>query len=222
MVVEMTPQIARLVLLCLCAAFAGSIAIEVTYALKGEEPTIAKSTRNNARVAVRAAPSDSDALIAEILERPVFSPDRVPHEIEAAQEEPEQQQPPQLQSRLAGIMVGSQGREALFQEDGGEPVALKEGGQIDGFKVTAIRVTEVVLSSRFGEQVIKLEDGESGAAVTARPRAKKKPVALKVSATKPGAPAANVGKPNLQSQPPVGRPAQSQPGAGRPPQKGAK
>jgi hypothetical protein len=94
-------------------------------------------------------------------------------------------------------MIGPQGREALFQQGDGNFAALKEGGEIDGWKVTAIRNAEVVLSSEFGNQVVEVTDGEGGASA---PPVRKKPVATKVNATKPAAGAASVGKAPAQAQ----------------------
>src|SRR5262249_961238 len=133
--------------------------------------------------AARPAALDRNAFIAEILERPVFSPDRVPHEETAANEaEPEESGPPQLQSRLTGIMIGPTGREALFERDDGEFAGVKEGAEMEGWKVKAIRAAKVVLPSQAGDdQLVKLTDTESEGAAPARP-AKKKRAAIRASA----------------------------------------
>jgi hypothetical protein len=189
-VADMNPRVIRFVLLGLCAGFASVIAVEVTLALTSGA-TVERPGRNSAALLSKHSETDTSALIAEILERPLFSPDRNAKDPEsAAAERVQEKEPPQLESRLTGIMIGPQGREALFQQGDGNFAALKEGGEIDGWKVTAIRNAEVVLSSEFGNQVVGVTDGEGGAA----PPARKKPLATKVNATKPAAGAANAGK----------------------------
>jgi hypothetical protein len=218
----MTPRVLRLVLSGLCAGFASLIAIEVTSALTAGA-TSERPTRNVSTTASKRGDPDTSALIAEILERPLFSPDRAPRDVEtAAGPQIEEKEPPQLESRLTGIMIGPQGREALFQQGDGNFTALKEGGEIDGWKVTAIRNAEVVLSSDFGNQVVEVTDGE-GAATAARPPVKKKPAATKINAIKAAAPVASTGKPAAQPQLAAGaKPKAPPPPAAGPARQGAK
>jgi len=129
----MTSRTAPLILLSLCVVLASALAL------------------------ARAPSADLDALIDEILARPLFNASRTPRERDA-NDEPEKKVRPQLQARLTGIMIGPEAREALFEHAGDKPVALREGSEIDGWKVAAIRSAEVVLTSEFGEEVVKPAD----------------------------------------------------------------
>ena len=196
---EMTPRFALFALSALCVGFAALIGVEVASIVVGGS-TATAPVRLNSAVARKAELPEVDSLIDEILERPVFSSTRMPHESEPAEEAAEEKEPPELQSRLTGIMIGPGEREALFQDGDNEPVAVKVGGEIDGFKVMAIRAEEVVLSSELGDQVVKLTDVE-GSGAAAPPPAMKKPLAKKISVKRPAAPAAIVpGKPPAQAQ----------------------
>src|ERR1700676_4004987 len=69
----------------------------------------------------------ADAMVAEIMKRPLFTQGRQPPQIRIAKAEP-----PRLQGRLAGVMLETDSREALFTRPGGKPIAVKEGDVIDG------------------------------------------------------------------------------------------
>src|SRR5438552_61122 len=71
------------------------------------------------------AANKADRLVAEILKRPLFTPGRQPPEAKIVKAEP-----PQLQGRLAGVMLRSDMRIALFTRPGGKPVSVKEGDVI--------------------------------------------------------------------------------------------
>ena len=92
-----------------------------------------------------------------ILERPLFSPGRdLPDTIPVQPlTETLEDVPPQLDGRLAGVMIRPGVREALFARSGQKAIAVKVGGSIDGWKIAAIEPDRVVLSSAFGMQTIK-------------------------------------------------------------------
>jgi hypothetical protein len=98
-----------------------------------------------------------EAAITEILEHPLFSPTRHPPEVlsVANVEETSEKAPPQLQGRLAGVMIRPGVREALFARAGQKPIAVRVGGVIDGWKIAAIEPDRVILSSAFGTQTLR-------------------------------------------------------------------
>src|SRR5262249_19184722 len=98
-----------------------------------------------------------------ILARPLFTLTRTPPApAPVASEVVEEKQPPKLQARLAGVTLGPDAREALFQHEGEKPIAVKVGGEIDGWKVSAIQFDQVVLSSEFGNQIVKPQNAPPG------------------------------------------------------------
>jgi hypothetical protein len=117
---------------------------------------VAPKNAARAEIAVLGA---IDPMVAEILARPLFTSSRMPAAMPAAEEEIiEEKQPPELQARLAGITLGPDTREALFQREGEQVIPIKIGGEIDGWKVAAIQLDHVVLTSEFGKRIIKPTD----------------------------------------------------------------
>jgi type II secretory pathway component PulC len=112
----------------------------------------------------------ADLLVAEILKRPLFTEGRQPPRPRIVKAEP-----PKLQGRLAGVMLRSDLREALFTRPGGRPVAVKEGQVIDGWTTSRIEAGQVVLTSSFGEQIVKLTNGSPDEMTPGRRPVKKAP-----------------------------------------------
>lgn len=149
-----------------------------------------------------AAPTDVtvirniDGLVSAILERPLFSSSRARPEVEMANEQVVERAPPQLQARLTGVIIGPDGREALFQREGAKPTPVNEGDEIDGWTVSTIRNEQVVLTSEFGDQVVT----PTRAARVTRPRiiaSAKKPAPISpkgAAPAKPGPAAAQSGR----------------------------
>jgi hypothetical protein len=98
-----------------------------------------------------------EAMVAVILERPLFNPTRHPPEalVAARIVDIPEKTPPQLRGRLAGVMIRPGMREALFARAGQRPIAVKVGGEIDGWKIAAIESDRVTLSSDFGDQTLR-------------------------------------------------------------------
>lgn len=107
-----------------------------------------------------AASRNLDAMVTEILERPLFSPSRqaAGESLADAQPVPEKE-PPKMPGRLAGVAVLPEVREAVFEGDGEKPVVVKEGQEIEGWTVASIRDDRVVLRSAAGEEIVKPADG---------------------------------------------------------------
>src|SRR5689334_21978330 len=148
----------RLALFALCIGLASAVAAEAYVLIPAANEPAEASAPKAVRPQINV-PADIDPMVAEILARPVFTSTRMPAEMPAAAEEElvEPKQPPQLQARLAGISLGPDAREALFQRDSGEmaeTIPVKVGGEIDGWKVSAIQLDGVVLTSEFGRQVV--------------------------------------------------------------------
>ncbi len=96
-----------------------------------------------------------DAMVKAILDRPLFSGDRRPPPPPPVAVKP----PPVLKSRLSGILILAGWRQALFAGDGKKYTTLREGDEIDGFKVRNIQADRVILASDFGEQIVQLSSG---------------------------------------------------------------
>lgn len=121
----------------------------------------------------------ADRLVGEILLRPLFTRGRRPPEEKVVKAEP-----PQLQGRLAGVMLRPDLRIALFTRPGGKPVSVREGDVIDGWTASRIEAGEVVLTSAFGEQVVTPASGSPDEISQSRPV--KKAPAIKNQPARPG------------------------------------
>jgi len=166
-----------------------------------------------AAVTEKTAPADIDALVADILERPLFSPSRQP--VDTAPEEIAEapKEPPQMPGRLEGVSIRPEAREALFEREGERPIAVKEGQQIGGWTVASIRADRVLLKSEIGgEQIVKPANG-AGVRSPQMQAMNKKPAASAKNA------AAGAAKPPVPPQRPTApltqRPAQPNARTGR-------
>ncbi len=152
----MTQHLLRLGLAVLCAGLGAVVVTEIS--VNAFTPDVSPISTAGAPLPADMPPmQDIDSLVAAILERPLFSSSRLPYE-EIAEIEDEgdgEEEPQQLQARLTGVAIRPEGREALFEREGSKPVAVKEGGQIDGWTVKAIRNDEVLMSNALGDEVLK-------------------------------------------------------------------
>lgn len=136
----------------------------------------------------QAAMEQADQITAEILKRPLFTQGRQPPEEKIVKAEP-----PQLQGRLAGVMLRPDLREALFTRPGGKPVAVKEGQVIDGWTMAKIESDQVRLTSEFGEKIVKPTNGGADEVAGATRHVAKKP-----APTQNQKPAQTAGQPQKQ------------------------
>jgi hypothetical protein len=137
----------------LCAALLLIIAAELFHTVNQNDSASAVAIGNTTAEIKRTAPAfDIEAMVEVILERPLFSPSRQPPEVLTAThiEETLEKAPSQLHGRLAGMMISPGTREALFARGGQRPIAVKVGGEIDGWTIAAIEPDRVILSSNFG------------------------------------------------------------------------
>jgi hypothetical protein len=158
----------RLALLGCCALAGIALAAEFALPFFATAPENAESARaRDEQLTAKRA----DAMVTEILKRPLFTDGRAPPAPPAVV----RAEPPKLQGRLAGVVLQQDFKEALFTRPGGRPMAVKEGQVIDGWTVGKIEEDRVTLTSAFGEQVVKPTNGapEEVGAPVARPVAKK-------------------------------------------------
>jgi hypothetical protein len=179
-------------LLLLCAGFAAVLAAGSLYVWSQREhpPTaLANVQSDKERTNDRA-----DRFAAEVLKRPLFTQGRQPPEVKIVKAEP-----PKLQGRLAGVMLRPDGRIALFTRPGGRPISVKEGDVIDGWTTAKIEEGRVLLTSSFGEQIVKPTNG-SAEELTPGRRPAKKAVAVKNQPNQAGTPTQNPAKPQKPQQ----------------------
>lgn len=110
-----------------------------------------------------------DAAVKEVLDRPLFSSDRSPPPPPPTPAQLALLNRPVLKSRLTGITVLTDSRVALFAGEGNKYVSVKEGEEVDGFKVKNILPDRVVLASAFGEQAVTLSKGPVETARNTKP-----------------------------------------------------
>ena len=86
-------------------------------------------------------PSRMALLSAMLLTRPLFSPTRLPPD----DTDPRSRDQAPTLPRLAGVIVTSAGRRAIFAAPGGKSVVLKEGDRLNAFVVQTIWPRQVIL-----------------------------------------------------------------------------
>ena len=96
-----------------------------------------------------------DALVKEILDRPLFTPGRNPAPPPASPKDLAALRPPVLKSHLTGITIFPGTRLAVFVSEENKYRSVGEGEEIDGFKVRSISADQVILASAFGEQILR-------------------------------------------------------------------
>jgi hypothetical protein len=203
----MIQHTARLALLAFCIGLAGIIVGEQVLSVA----VVEASTAYAEPMAPAASPPpavDTDAIVAKILERPLFTASRrAPRPPEAPAPPPPTA--PELKARLAGMLVGPDDKQALFAREGGAVVAVREQQEIDGWTVTAIDIDKVVVSSTFGERVLQPTPGAAGAALRSGARGatpQRRPNPTQSAGSAPNQPARpNIAPaPAMPGRPPVG------------------
>ena len=171
----------RLRLLLTCAGLVVLVAAGLFYALSAGHRAPAASESFSAD-AGKAAADKADRMTAEILKRPLFTMGRQPPQPKIVKAEP-----PKLQGRLAGVVMQAGLRQAVFTRPGGRPISVKEGEVVDGWTASKIEENQVVLTSSFGEQIVKLTKG-SPDEITPGQRPVRKATPTKNQNNKPGTP----------------------------------
>ena len=106
---------------------------------------------------IQAAPSvprsgvKIDDLVAGLLDRPLMDPSRRAHGAEPAAPATGSEVP-----RLSGVIIGPDGKRAIFATGSGRPQVLAEGERVGQTIIKTIMPDEVILAGSEGEQVIRL------------------------------------------------------------------
>ncbi len=198
--------------LVLAVGLAGRAPAEPAAAPEAQPAPSQATPEAAAPTADQAAETVLDALISAIRERPLFSADRhppaPPPEQRTVEAPPPPKTPPVLVGRLAGMTLGPDDRKsAVFARPGEKPTVVKEGDEIDGWTVSSIEASRVVLSSAFGEKIVQPTPsvaGEGALPEALQPR--KAPV-----------PAQQPARPGSPQMPNFGNPAFPNPQMARPP-----
>jgi hypothetical protein len=151
----MIDRSALILLLAGCIALAGVLASELTAAPTPEtEAATGAGTLHVAQQSPAALPEPGprpEAVVAEILARPLFSSTRRP---------PAQGGGPASDSglsdtRLTGIVTAPGHRFAIFAPTGGKPLIVSEGDTVSGWRVENITPREVSLSGPEGTKTLE-------------------------------------------------------------------
>jgi len=134
------------------------LCVALTWELEGLDGT-AEASKPNPPVAPVAAPTPAGLDIgmvrsaaAATTARPLFTRDRRPptaREVQAAPAAVEQL------PRLAGIVVGPDGRRAIFADGAGRMRAAAEGTRVGPFAIKSISPGQVTVTTREGEQLVR-------------------------------------------------------------------
>jgi len=202
----------------------GGLCVCLSVVVAAAAPVNSAATPRSADVGQTSGPDQTsepnlDALVSAIQERPLFNADRhapaPPVEEQKPEDHPEVKAPPVLRGRLAGVTLGPDDeKRAVFARPGEKPAVVKEGDDIDGWTISSIEASRVVLTSSFGEKVVQPTFGVAGEGATPEIPVPRKAAALpQPTANRPGQPGipnfANPSFPNSQmARPPSppGRP----------------
>jgi hypothetical protein len=230
MIFKLASRMRHLALGGICLVLTGIVTLELVAPLSTPGPA-ATDAAAEARPPSEAgkAPAEIAALIRGVLERPLFTPGRrpppEPDDSESDEDDDQEPETQPLAARLAGVFVGPNSSEALFAKEGEDAVAVREGGEIDGWTVDTIETDRVVLSSPGGELVLLPTPAEPAArGANNRRGAARKPVAAKPgpapAAKTPAAAPPRAASPTTVSAPARGgaptAPVRAKPGAPAP------
>lgn len=129
-------------------ALGGAVAAEL--AAPGAAPVGAAPMPGRVPVAA-AVPGEVgrvDGWVGTILARPLFSPSRRPAATAAAPG-------PGGLPRLAGVIVGPEGKTVIFAAGEGAPILAHEGGQVGAYRVQSIGAGEVTVRGPEGVRVLR-------------------------------------------------------------------
>ncbi len=137
------------------SAVACGLAVVLAWEIGLFEPSLGPITPPHHSTAVAApevvAPDHTNEWVANILSRPLFSPDRRPPADGSVVAGAGLAGLP----RLSGVMVGPFGRSAIFAPDGGKPLIVSEGGRIAAWTVQAIRANAVEVIGPDGKRTLE-------------------------------------------------------------------
>jgi hypothetical protein len=138
----------------LAASLAMVVAVELVTPLgaddaTGVRPAVRLPAVDPARAAAQAE-DRTDAWVATIMARPLFTRDRRPVGEHATAAAGGGKPLP----RLTGIAISPFGRSAIFAPDGGKPLVVSEGDNVDGFTVRAIHPGAVDIEGPGGSRTV--------------------------------------------------------------------
>jgi hypothetical protein len=151
----MIDRLAQILLLAGCGLFAAILAVEATRPLTADTEGAAAGSPAPAvdlPAAARARPGPRlEAMVTEILARPLFSSTRrpSPHSSGPAGDSALDD------DRLTGIVTAPGYRFAIFAPAGAKPIVVREGDSIAGWRVEGITPHDVSLSGPAGTKTLQ-------------------------------------------------------------------
>lgn len=112
-----------------------------------------------------AEPDRTAEWVGTILARPLFSPDRRPVQVSTV-DAGGRAVAPQALPRLAGVLIGPFGRNAIFAAEGSKPLVISEGGKIGAWTVQSIEVGSVKVKGPGGAMTLEPRFASSPVAAT--------------------------------------------------------
>jgi hypothetical protein len=149
-----------------CLVLSAIVITEMSVAIS-DRATLPGGAQNAAGTGEEQSPDDPDTMAQSILDRPIFSPDRrgppAPKSADMSASSADKAAP-EIRGRLAGVTLGpGEKREAVFARGEGEkPLVVREGDEVDGWTVSSIEPSRVVLTSTFGQRSIEPTFGAVG------------------------------------------------------------
>ncbi len=186
-----------------CVLLAGIVAIEIVQSPAAQTETGARAALSADPLPPTAPPERAlrfDAMLTEILARPLFSATRRPpvHNDSPAADTS------LSDTRLAGIVTAPGRRFAIFAPNGAKPLLVNEGDTVSGWRVDAITPREVSLSGPDGTKTLKPKNDPNLVPPAPPPVAAAAPAAA--SAVGPNRPAAVLPPRPGFPTPPLNRP----------------
>ena len=140
--------------------FGALIVVQLTAgAREGSTVASAVARRDGGQYKQPNPPPPIEPLVATILARPLFSPDRRPLETTRSAGADLKDK------RFAGIVIEPHRRLAIFAVTGAKPLVLTEGDSVDGWRIETITADEIALVSAQGSRTLQLmpaPDGSEG------------------------------------------------------------
>jgi hypothetical protein len=176
-----------------------------TGAADGAAVVPAAARRDGDRAKLPQVATPVEPLVATMLARPLFSPDRRPAE------SPRSPGADFKDKRFTGIVIEPDQRLAIFAVTGAKPLAVTEGDSVDGWRIESITADEITLVSAQGSRTLRPMPAPAGGEgrtqrrkIAARPSAaSKQNAAAEVPQSEPKATAAARPPVRPGTQPPL-------------------
>jgi len=144
-----------------CAGLAGVIAMELRADVGGGEPDFPPArAASGIALAPAALPVVADAVVQDVLARPLFTPNRQPSARSSAKA---QGASDAFRRRLTGVAIGPAIRKAVFAGEGRDkPVVVAEGEALDGWTVDSVSAGAVTVRAGNASQIVEIAKPKSG------------------------------------------------------------